>query len=410
MTTQTPLLAERYRLLRMLGSGGLGEVWLADDLSTGERVAVKLLRRERSPLAPQLGNRSARHEIVAGERLQHPQIVRVLDNGAVDGDPYLVLEYVQGQSLREALNERGRLPIEEVTAIGTEVAAALAHAHAQGVLHNDIKPENILLGSDGAKLTDFGAAQGVSSTLSVTGANQFEGTIAYLAPEVLQGGSPSAASDIYALGLVLFEAAAGERPWAGANAAAIAGQRLLSGPPPLRSFVPDAPPELEAALDRALQPAAVARYPSAAAFRAALAGRSEPTVLITRPIAASAPAAVSPASRRRPGPIILACILAVALLGGVAFAIASRADGDGADAFLREQTPVASAATAAATPTEIPPTATTAPVTPAGAAIPPTVTPVPPQINPPVIVPGNGKKDGPQGNAGGNGKKPKDSR
>ena len=193
-----------YRLESLLGRGGMAEVWLARN-EKDELVALK-----RTPDSSE----SEAHEALAlearaGERLSHPGIVRCLDFGQDESGPYLVLEYVDGPSLRERLAS-GPLPEEEAVAIGTAVLGALEAAHARGVVHNDLKPENILLGPDGPKVTDFEAAQSLTETLSLGRVEELTATIAYLAPEVLQGASPSVASDIYSLGLTLYEAVAGQ--------------------------------------------------------------------------------------------------------------------------------------------------------------------------------------------------------
>jgi serine/threonine-protein kinase len=263
------LVAGRYLPVRLLGAGGSADVWLAEDQALGILVALKLPRRERSKLV-QAGDGSAvRRELAVARRLSHPNIVAVLDSGEVDGDPFIAFEYVDGPSLREAL-QQGPLPVGQVRRIGQDIAAALAHAHDRGILHNDIKPENILLAPDGAKLTDFGVAAG-ATTLTITSAAGFAGSLAYLAPEVLQGEAPSAASDQYGFALVLYEAACGRLPWLGSTPAAVAGQRLAIPAPPLASIT-GAPASLSPALDRALRARPSDRYPSVTALAQALTG------------------------------------------------------------------------------------------------------------------------------------------
>ncbi|MGE5595835.1 MAG: serine/threonine-protein kinase, partial [Hyphomicrobiales bacterium] len=295
------VIDERYRLERLLGTGGMSEVWLAEDERLGRWVAVKLLREsavegQDIDLVASL-EREAR--VVA--RLQHPNIASVFDVGRHDGRHYLVMEYVHGQSLREILEERGRLTEQEVVRYGIQIASALQYAHDQGVIHCDVKPENILVTEQGiAKAVDFGVAETVTRTLTADQARDVLGTIAYLAPEVIQGSAAGVRSDVYSLGLTLYEMEAGRLPFAGNTPAAIAGQRLAAPAPPLRAFARDASPEMEQTLARALALSPADRFVSAEDFAAALrrvpvqAAASRP---VTRPVAA---APVPPVRRRHP--------------------------------------------------------------------------------------------------------------
>nr|WP_297805987.1 serine/threonine-protein kinase [Tepidiforma sp.] len=278
----------RYRLERLLGTGGMAEVWLAEDLRLGRWVALKALHASLTeaidPEAVAAFEREAR--VVA--RLQHPSIVAVYDAGEHEGQRYIVTEYVHGYTLRQLIATQGRLTEQEALRLGRQVAAALAYAHEQGIVHGDVKPENILVNEHGAaKLADFGVAETLGRTLSPAMANDLLGTIAYLAPEVIQGSPPSPASDQYALALTLYEAAAGRLPWAGSSPAAVAGQRLAAPAPPLRRFAPGASAAFEAVLARGLSVEPSARYPDLHAFGAALGS-------IPAGPAASAPIAAPP--------------------------------------------------------------------------------------------------------------------
>ncbi|PFG74413.1 serine/threonine-protein kinase [Tepidiforma thermophila] len=283
------IIEGRYRLERLLGTGGMAEVWLAEDLRLGRWVAVKALHSALTeaidPEAVAAFEREAR--VVA--RLQHPNIVAVYDAGEFAGRRYIVTEYVHGYTLRQLIATQGRLTEREVVRLGRQVASALAYAHAQGVVHGDVKPENILLNEQGvAKLADFGVAETLGRTLSPAMANDILGTIAYLAPEVIQGERPSPAADQYALALTLYEAAAGRLPWSGVSPAAVAGQRLAAPAPPLRRFAPGASAALEAVLARGLAIEPAARFPGMETFGAALAGVNPPAA------AGSAPPSVPP--------------------------------------------------------------------------------------------------------------------
>jgi serine/threonine protein kinase len=278
----------------------MSEVWLAEDLRLERMVAVKLLRdsvaRGEGELVANL-EREAR--VIA--RLQHPNIVAVYDVGEFGTHHYLVMEYVPGASLRQMLEERGRLPVAEALAYGAQVASALEYAHRQNVVHCDVKPENILVTAGGvAKVADFGVADTVTRTLDPAAAREVLGTIAYLAPEVLQGAPADPRSDVYSLALTLYEAVAGRLPFAGTTPAAIAGQRLASAAPPLRTFAHDAPAELERVLARALAISQADRYQTAGEFRREILAVRERAGAPLLPVVAPVP--VAPAAGARGGP------------------------------------------------------------------------------------------------------------
>ena len=219
------VLGRRYRLERLLGSGGMAEVYAATDQLLQRPVALKVLR-------DQVGDPSARARFSREARtlaqLSHPCLVAVLDASTETDPAYLVLELVEGSSLAQALP--GPLPSEEVARIGAQVADALAHAHAAGIVHRDVKPGNVLLGSDGrARLTDFGIARLLSETARHTATGLTIGTAAYLAPEQVRGQEVTPAADVYALGLVLIEALTGHRVFSGTVTEALAA-RLHASP------------------------------------------------------------------------------------------------------------------------------------------------------------------------------------
>lgn len=224
MTEDGRLIAGRYRLQRRVGVGGMGEVWQALDESLGRVVAVK-------PLAPAPGSsdeeaarakeRAMREGRIAA-RLQHPGAVTVYDVAEDGGRPVLVMEYVPGENLAELIARRGTLPADEVARIGAEVGAALAAAHAAGIVHRDVKPANILITEGGqAKITDFGIAR-ARGDVTVTATGLLVGTPAFLAPEVARGAEPSPTSDVFSLGATLFTALEGRAPFGdGDNAMAV---------------------------------------------------------------------------------------------------------------------------------------------------------------------------------------------
>ncbi|HET7738470.1 MAG TPA: protein kinase, partial [Tepidiformaceae bacterium] len=204
-----------------------------------------------------------------------------------EGRQYLVMEYVEGASLRQVLEARGPIPEAEVLRIGAQIAGALEYAHRQGVVHNDVKPENIIVTDSGvAKVTDFGVAETVTRTLSPEDARALLGTIAYLAPEVMQGATPDARADVYSLGLTLYELLAGRLPFVGSSAAAIASQRLAAPAPPVRTFAAGVSGRTDALLSRAIAFLPGERYEDAGALRKAL---EEAAGALGRPTATQPP-------------------------------------------------------------------------------------------------------------------------
>jgi eukaryotic-like serine/threonine-protein kinase len=241
------LVLGRYRLGPRLGSGGFGLVHAAFDLRLEREVAVKVLPRDGS--APE----RARREALAAARLEHPGIVALYDAGQEAGARFLVSELVRGTTLAE-LEAAGELSDRDVLRLGVTLAHALAHAHGRGVVHRDVKPQNVMVPAEGdvpAKLTDFGAAQLVGDD-PLTQTGDVVGTLAYMAPEQAGGERVDARTDLYALALVLFEALAGRHPVRAPSPAATA-QRIGMPLPSLAGERPDLPAELTAALDRALR-------------------------------------------------------------------------------------------------------------------------------------------------------------
>ena len=263
------LLGDRYRLGERIAAGGMGAVYRAVDETLGRQVAVKVLRRELAddPTFLERFRREAR----AAAGLSHPGVAGVYDYGELGGQPFIVMELVEGETLAERLAARGRLPWREAFAIGEQVAAALAAAHAHGLVHRDVKPANILLSRDGrAKVTDFGIAQ-AAQTVTLTRTGMVLGSANYVAPEQAKGGHVGPAADLYSLGCVLFEAVTGETPYRGGNAVAIATQHVSAPVPDPREQAQDLPPEAAALITRALQKHPAGRFPSGTAMAAALA-------------------------------------------------------------------------------------------------------------------------------------------
>ncbi len=264
-------LAGRYALERELGSGGMATVYLAEDLKHHRRVAVKVLRPD---LAAVLGSERFLREIRIAARLSHPHILGLHDSGEAAGSLFYVMPYVQGESLREALDREGQLPLEDVLRITGQVAAALQYAHGRGVVHRDIKPENILLYEGEAVLADFGialAAGGVAEG-RLTGTGISLGTPQYMSPEQATGEpEPDPRSDVYSLACVVYEMLAGEPPYAGRTAHAVLAKQLTDPAPSVRRLRPTVPAAVERALMKALSATPADRFATPDAFVEALA-------------------------------------------------------------------------------------------------------------------------------------------
>jgi serine/threonine protein kinase len=265
---ETTTLGGRYRLMRRIGAGGMGTVWEAEDRVLRRRVAVKILAESLCGNAG-IAARFEREAQAAG-RLTHPNIAQVFDYGEDDGCPYIVLELVPGSTLRQILDARGRLPGDEVAAVGTQIADALAAAHSEGIVHRDVKPGNVMVAPDGrVKVMDFGIADAVwFEPITDTGA--FLATAKYVSPEQATGGAATTASDVYSTGVVLYELLAGRPPFDGESPFAVAHAHAYDVPPPLARLSPDAPEALVAEVEAAMQKDPRLR-PSASDLSAALA-------------------------------------------------------------------------------------------------------------------------------------------
>ena len=283
LTRLAPALADRYRVERELGQGGMATVYLADDLRHGRRVAIKLLHAELSAV---LGPDRFLAEIKTTAALQHPHILPLFDSGAVDGLLYYVMPYVEGETLRHRLERERQLPVGDALRIAGEVADALEYAHRHGIVHRDVKPENILLGypSTGgahAMVADFGIALAVQQAgghrLTQTGLSL--GTPQYMSPEQATGERHvDARADVYALGAVTYEMLAGEPPFTGPTAQAIIAKVLTDRPRPLRELRDTVPVHVAAAVHSALEKLPADRPADSAAFARLLASGGAATL------------------------------------------------------------------------------------------------------------------------------------
>jgi eukaryotic-like serine/threonine-protein kinase len=353
-TEQIGLVGDRYRLGERLGHGGMGEVFAAHDLRLDREVALKLLR-------PDLAEQDGMRERVVAEarlaaRLTHPHVVGVLDTGEQDGRPFVVMERLSGRTLRDEL-AGGPMPPERVRDVGHQVLRALAAAHELGIVHRDVKPGNILDAGVGTwKVADFGIAKWVHADETLTGTGELLGSPSYLAPERIEGDQAGPASDLYAVGVLLYESLTGRKPFEGDDPFALAEAIREGRYEPPTSIDPDADPEISVVIERAMRRDPAGRYESAEAMAAALLGEDprRADAAVTMPIAAPPgpvadaqpggsetvplpameqtarlpvqPSAARSAAPRRPrlpraAPIVAGAIVVVALLVILAFSV-----------------------------------------------------------------------------------------
>jgi len=256
--TQAPPYAtlSHYRLIEPLGRGAMGEVWLAEDLQLPRRVAIKLLPRHLSE-DPEAVERLLR-EARAAATVDHPNVVTVLEAGTVEGQPFLVMQRVEGETLERRL-ARGPLPVAEAVALATGVADALAEVHALGIVHRDLKPTNIMLTPRGPKVLDFGIAS-VHGVERMTEAGSVVGTPLFMSPEQIRGLPPDNRSDLWALGVILYQALTGARPFAGESLPAMTHAVLHDHPPAPSTRAASVPPALDAVVDKLLRKNPAHRY------------------------------------------------------------------------------------------------------------------------------------------------------
>ena len=346
-------MAGRYRLGEPLGQGGMAHVHRAHDEVLDRAVAIKLIERQPDNVAFE---QACIAEARAAAALAHPNIAQIFDSGVHEGHGFIVMELVPGRTLRAILDERRVLPPGEAIELAAQVADALDCAHRHGVIHCDVKPPNIIVTPDGRpKLVDFGIARAMAATTRQT--DEVWGSAPYMAPEQVEGLRPDGRTDLYALGVVLYELLTGRLPFEGTTIASIAAQRLVKDPPPLREHNPRIAPELERAVLRALARERSDRYADASQFRDALRGVTEQAGARTGPLHA-APARVRPfdahpaptrprpaastvvprtVARRPPSVVVLASLALVGLLLlGLVVALLARSAGTTPQATVPE--------------------------------------------------------------------------
>jgi beta-lactam-binding protein with PASTA domain/predicted Ser/Thr protein kinase len=270
----------RYRVLRRVGSGGMADVVCAEDLQLGRQVAIKLLHRRFA--ADEEFVERFRREASSAAGLQHPHVVAVYDRGAWDGTYYIAMEYLEGRTLKKLVLDEAPLAAPRAIDLTIQILRAARFAHKRGIIHRDLKPHNVIVDAeDRAKVTDFGIAKAGASDMTQTGS--IMGTAQYLSPEQAQGFAVSAPSDLYSIGIILYEMLTGRVPFEGESAVTIALKQVSEIPVPPSAHNPAVPPALEAVVLRALEKDPARRFADADAFIAALeqagAGVAPPTDL-----------------------------------------------------------------------------------------------------------------------------------
>ncbi len=316
------IIAQRYEILERIGDGGMASVFTARRLSDGQIVALKVLREQYAADAEFIER--FEREARAVSALVHRHMVRVIDSGHDAGVHYIAMEYVSGGNLKQLIRRHGPLPADEAIAIASQVCEALAYAHEHGVIHRDIKPQNILLTPDGkVKVTDFGIAR-AASAVTITQTGTVLGSVQYLSPEQARGTEVDRAADIYGLGVVLYEMVTGHLPFDGDSAVAIAIKHIHEPPTPPQSLNPSLPDRLNGIILKALAKSPNARYPTADQMRMDLLGETAlwrlpppvsdetPATMLLRPATA--------ARRKRPvlqlSPALVTLGLVIVIVGG----------------------------------------------------------------------------------------------
>lgn len=266
---ENTLVDGRYRVLQRLGSGGMADVYCADDIQLERKVALKVLYRRFAQDAEFVER--FRREASAAAGLQHPNVVAVYDRGTYEGTYYIAMEYLSGRTLKTVINEEAPLKPERAVAIAKQILQAVRFANRKGIVHRDLKPHNVIVDAeDHAKVTDFGIARAGASDMTETGS--ILGTAQYLAPEQAQGKEITSAADLYSVGVVLFELLTGRVPFDGDSAVAVALKHVSEKPPSPRQFVPEVSPALERTVLQALAKDPADRFGSAEEFIEALDG------------------------------------------------------------------------------------------------------------------------------------------
>ncbi len=334
------VIANRYEVVELVGTGGMSSVYKAHDGLLERNVALKILH-------PHYGDDDEyverfRREARMVAQMSHPNIVTVIDRGEDDGRQYIVFELVDGENLKQLVERTGPLPVRRVVELGVAITDALAFAHEHGLVHRDVKPQNVLLTPDGeAKVTDFGIARSLDVEHGVTQTGTVLGTSNYLSPEQASGKPVTPATDVYSLGVVLYELLTAEVPFPGENFVAVAMKHVNEPVPDITAKRPDAPLRLVAAVERALEKDPARRFGSMDQFKwelrqcfAELAPEdAEQTFIQPSPVLReSRPHRVRTRRRRWPLVLVLVALAAAAIVAGVLTLGGSNGGSPGADA------------------------------------------------------------------------------
>ena len=323
------LVDSRYLIVRRLGSGGMADVYCAEDTHLGRQVALKVLHRRFAQ--DQEFVERFRREASAAAGLQHPNVVGVFDRGKHDGTYYIAMEHLPGRTLKEIVTAEAPLPQEQVVDLGTQILQAAGFAHRHGVIHRDFKPHNVIVDEHGgAKVTDFGIARAGASEMTETGS--IMGTAQYLSPEQAQGHAVTAASDLYSIGVMLYEMLAGRLPFEGDSAVSIALKHLSEPPAPISQLRPDVNPAVESVVMAALAKDPAHRWQTADDFAEALQaagaqlGQAQPApqdtaafAPVPAPVVPPPPAPPPEDERRRRWPLFTIGVLTLLLAAFLAY-------------------------------------------------------------------------------------------
>lgn len=259
------LLDERYRITSRIGHGGMSEVYEATDIISRSTVAIKMIRED--VMKNPVNLKRFENEATIAASLSHDNIVRIYNHGTINDRPYIVNEYIRGQNLKDVLDFRSRLDINEALSIMIQLTSALAYAHQHNIVHRDVKPQNIFLLPDGnVKLGDFGIAETDSFKLENNNQNDIVGSVHYLAPEISTGKPATPASDIYAAGVTFFELITGRVPFDGETPLDIAVAHIREKFPSPRKFLPNCPKEVERIIFKATAKNPIHRYANCLEF------------------------------------------------------------------------------------------------------------------------------------------------
>ncbi|MCR5184735.1 MAG: protein kinase [Bacilli bacterium] len=259
------IIDDRYRITARIGHGGMSEVYEAMDIISRKTVAIKLIRED--VMSNPINFRRFQNEATIAASLKHDNIVKVYNHGTTEGRPYIVNEYINGQTLKDVLDFNTKMSLQEAMSVMVQLTAALEYAHSHGIIHRDIKPHNLYMLTDGSiKLGDFGIAESESSLLNHRNDKDIVGSVHYLAPEISRGNPASAQSDIYAAGITFFELITGHVPFDGDDSVNVAVAHIRDRFPSPRKYLPDCPKEIEKIIFKATNKNLNQRYKTAAEF------------------------------------------------------------------------------------------------------------------------------------------------